>query len=264
MAINYAWERAVLSKGSYLTRISADRYNLLSSRSNKNNIDRDHSWRRLLRLSLQTADSWNERQKYVKEVLDDPDFDLNDLVTGLEKICSKALVNIDEDKVTWSSMLIAKPALFAVCNQGFIVKNSHEVVLLYESQRNHYHGEINSKYLELIFKDDEVDCWPFLDMYYQDSKGLDNNSFLVFNRFEYLEQCYKLEVWYVDSSFHFKFSNAKTSLHPVERRLREALEAAEFVFVATDEICTGSCRTAVEAKRKILSLCNEFRRVIND
>jgi hypothetical protein len=263
-AINYAWERAVLSKGFYLTRTSADRYNLLSSRANKNNIDRDHSWRRLLRLSLQTSDSWNEKQKYVKEVLDDRDFDPDNLTAGLEKICSNALAVIDEDAVTWSSMLIAKPALFALCNQGFIVKNSHEVVLLYESQRNHYHGEINSKYLELLLKDDGVDCRPFSRMEYHDSKGLESNSILVFNHFEYLAQSYKLQVWYENSFFFFRFSNAKTSLDTLDGCLRSALEGAEFVFTTSDEIFESSCKTAIEAKRKILNLCNQLKMLVSD
>ncbi|MCV5480032.1 hypothetical protein OFN48_32225, partial [Escherichia coli] len=47
--LDFAWERAVLSKGDYLTSTTADRFNLLSSRTNKNNVERDHSWHRLLR-----------------------------------------------------------------------------------------------------------------------------------------------------------------------------------------------------------------------
>ncbi|MCV5555813.1 hypothetical protein OFN13_32480, partial [Escherichia coli] len=81
--------------------------------------------------------------QYVKAVLDDPAFDMCDLKAGLEKICIKA---VSEQPFNWRTMLIVKPELFGFCNQGFIVKNAHEIILLHESQRNHYQSELYSRF----------------------------------------------------------------------------------------------------------------------
>lgn len=109
----------MLSKGDYLTSTTADRFNLLSSRTNKNNVERDHSWHRLLRQDSNIL--WNARQQHVKAVLDDPDFDMGDLRGGLERICAKAL---SEQPFNWRTILIEKPELFSLSNQGFIVLNT--------------------------------------------------------------------------------------------------------------------------------------------
>ena len=47
--LDYRWERAVLSKGFYFTKRDT-RFNMLHTRSTKDNISRDHSWKRLLRI----------------------------------------------------------------------------------------------------------------------------------------------------------------------------------------------------------------------
>lgn len=69
---DYRRKRAVLSKGDYFTSGSDSRWkNLLSTRGTRNNVDRDHSWKRLLRISVTAGDQWEQRQSYVKAVFDD-------------------------------------------------------------------------------------------------------------------------------------------------------------------------------------------------
>lgn len=197
-ALGFSWERAVLSKGDYLTSTTADRFNLLSSRTNKHNIDRDHSWRRLLRLPFQESNVWNDRQQYVKGVLDDPAFDLRDLRAGLEAICANAL---KEQPFNWRTMFIDKPELFRLCNQGFIVRNVHEVVLLHESQRNHYHSELYSKYLELELKGSGLSYAPFKKSEYKSVRSSDEIASFIFSGFSVNELEVELEILYSGNQY---------------------------------------------------------------
>ena len=223
--LGFAWERAVLSKGDYLTSTTADRFNLLSSRTNKNNVDRDHSWRRLLR---QESNVWNTRQQHVKAVLDDPAFDLCDLRAGLETICAKAL---SELPFNWRAILIAKPELFGVCNQGFIVRNAHKVVLLHESQRNHNQSELYSKYLELELKDRKLNTAPFREKFYHYVRSGEDISFLGLSGFSLNEQQFEVEVFYRYNQYNILFyRNDETTPFPDE--LQSAMESCEFIVLA--------------------------------
>ncbi|MFV8385260.1 GmrSD restriction endonuclease domain-containing protein [Vibrio parahaemolyticus] len=226
-SLNYAWERAVLSKGDYLTSTSADRFNLLSSRVNKNNIDRDHSWKRLMRISLQ-KDKWNLAQKYVKEVMDDPAFDLDNLKAGLENICTNALT---EKPFDWRSMLIAKPVLYSLCHQGFIVRNAHEVVLLHESQRNHTHSELYSKYLELELKDSGLNTEPFKYKNYYSVRSRDDTAYLNLSGFAYKNQEFELDIWYEEHQYTLLFYRNDESIQFPDE-LKDKLTLCGFTLIA--------------------------------
>ncbi|AFR03612.1 hypothetical protein PEC301653_32930 [Pectobacterium carotovorum subsp. carotovorum] len=227
-ALDFAWERAVLSKGDYLTSTTADRFNLLSSRTNKNNIDRDHSWRRLLRLSLQEFSFWDDPQQHVKAVLDDPAFDLHDLKAGLETICTNALNELPFD---WRVMLIAKPELFRLCNQGFIVKNTREFVLLHESQRNHYHSELYSKYLELELKDTGLIFAPFKKSEYKSVRSSEEIASFTFSGFSLKDQSFELEVTYTDNQYRLLCYRDDDSV-PFPDELQNVLGACGFIILA--------------------------------
>ncbi|HDP8250507.1 TPA: DUF262 domain-containing protein [Escherichia coli] len=225
-ALGFAWERAVLSKGDYLTPTTADRFNLLSSRTNKNNVDRDHSWRRLLRQESNT--SWKTRQQYVKAVLDDPAFDMCDLKAGLEKICIKA---VSEQPFNWRTMLIVKPELFSFCNQGFIVKNAHEIVLLHESQRNHYQSELYSRFLALELKDKELNIAPFKQSNYNSVRSGEDISLINLSGFSLDEQQFQVEIFYSDDQYNILFyRNDETALFSDE--LRSNMESCGFIVLA--------------------------------
>jgi hypothetical protein len=208
-SIDYSWERAVLTKGDYFTTSTADRFNLLSTRLAKNNIERDHSWKRLLRLPYSEGDLWDRRQSFVRSVFDDPKFDETDIQGSLEKICTAALeASPIED---WRSLLISMPDLFRICNQGFIVKNNKEIVLLHESQRNHYHTELYSKFLELKIAADNLDCSPFQSIYYHADRGAEALTYILFSGFRLEGQDYQMKVWYQGHQYQFLFSTTGDS-----------------------------------------------------
>lgn len=203
-SIDYAWERAVLTKGEYLTESTAGRFNLLSTRLAKNNIERDHSWKRLLRLPYGKDGSWDRRQSYVRSVFDDPSFDPENVKGSLEKICASAWgASLARD---WRSLLISMPGLFRCCHQGFIVKNYNEVVLLHELQRNHNHSELYSKFLELKIAADSVNFSPFQSANYHADRGAEALTYIWFSGFRLEGHDYQMKVWYQDDQYQFLFS----------------------------------------------------------
>ena len=202
--ISFAWERAVLAKGEYMTSTTANRYNLLSTRQTKNNIDRDHSWKRLLR-TIGVDSYWDEKQQLVKAVLDDSYFNANDVAGSLAVICANAMESVASKD--WRKLLIEMPELYSVCNQGFIVKNSDEIVLLHESQRNHLHSELYTKYLELKLRGISIDYRPFNYIGYKPSRALDDYSCLNLKGFNYSNYFYELDIIYESDTYWFRFSS---------------------------------------------------------
>ncbi len=131
--IKYVWERAVLTKGDYLIDSSSWRKNLLTTEKNA----RDFSWKRFLRFT----DEHKQKRQFIKQVFDDDLFDKNNLQNSLEKIC-KSQTN------TWRDCLIACPELIRYCEQGFIrFVNEKDVILLGQSQMNHWHSEMYTLFL---------------------------------------------------------------------------------------------------------------------
>lgn len=214
-AMDYLWERAVLSKGVYFTEKSSDRFNLLSTRQVKNNIDRDHSWRRLLRIGSREME---EKQRFVKAVFDDVAFDCMNVKQSLANICIEAQTSpIIEG---WRNSLIQHPDLWRYCTQGFIVKNSEEIVLLSESQRNHYHSEFYTKALEHELKRLGIDrLSPLSSLRYIEVRSTDVTSQLSLSGSVVGNIKCKLSVMRFGSDFYFVFQ-------------------AETGFTLTDAICT--------------------------
>lgn len=151
---NYCFERAVLTKGDYLLNAGFSGYyiykrkNALSSTMRANNIFRDNSWRRFLRLT--DNDKEKQKQSYVQAVFDDERFNLT--AASLEKICEEfcqnevMIQNENSPNRMWRNTLIQHPQCFALLNQGFInfKQDKSSILLLKESQLNHLHAELYS------------------------------------------------------------------------------------------------------------------------
>ena len=188
----YIFERAVLTKGDYLTTASQNRKNLLSTNLVKNNIKRDHSWKRLLRLS-NDAD-WTFRRFLVKKVFDDRLFNEDNLEVSLNSICSY-WTN------TWRDYFIACPGLFSYCKQGFIKFENESNILLYgESQINHMHAELYTYYLWKVFLEHQESSFePFNHIQYNEVKSIDDKACIVMNDFLYKRINYEALIYYCDS-----------------------------------------------------------------
>jgi hypothetical protein len=205
-SINYLWERAVLSKGIYFTEKSGDRFNLLSSRDTRNNIPRDHSWRRLLRIGSSAIE---QKQAYVKAVIDDPLFDPENIVNSLELICKDALNSCEIED--WCQMLIKHKELIAYCNQGFISINGHEIILLSQSQRNHPHSEFRTMVVESELRQNKDLLNPFTSIRLESVKSRDEKAFISVGGWFFDDYLYSIEIRKYATTFNIRFKGGNPS-----------------------------------------------------
>ncbi len=188
---NFVFERAVLTKGDYLTKSSQDRRNLLSTNLVKNNIKRDHSWKRVLRINDAVH---KNRLLLVKEVFDDERLDANDIQESLTAIC------IDRTN-TWRDYFIECPELISYCNQGFIRFENDGTILLYgESQSNHLHAEMYTYYLWIKHIQDKYTSLNY-NRVYQSSKSIDYLPNVYLCRFLYGSKSYEIRIFYIQGFF---------------------------------------------------------------
>ncbi|MCP5018123.1 MAG: DUF262 domain-containing protein [Ketobacter sp.] len=262
-AVDYLWERAVLSKGVYFTEKSVSRYNLLNKRLTKNNIDRDHSWRRLLRIGSPDIE---RKQSYVKAVLDDPEFDLHDVDHSLQKICDKAV--LDEGIEYWRRAFITYPDLFRCCNQGFIEMNSEEFILLNESQRNHYHSELYTKVIQLELDKDKKLIKPFGWINYEQVRSRDDFAYVDISGWNFEGLNYSIELRKYPKKFNVRFIvRAKSDLPAqiisiLQKHLFQADQAVESGLSIW--LCQDELQTLENVIGKLFELCSDFRDIGNE
>lgn len=198
-SIDYLWERAVLSKGDYLTEWTGNRYSLLSTRLTKNNIKRDHSWKRLLRIHAGgSGTNMEPRQELVKEVIDDSLFAPDDIKGSLAAICAKAVESPTLD--TWINLLIKHADMFRLSEQGFISIANEEIILLCQSQRNHYHYDLYTKALELELTSNDIA--PFLSAQSIPVKSSDDWACCDIFGVAYKGVPLRLSIGFYDDVFH--------------------------------------------------------------
>jgi hypothetical protein len=258
--IDYLWERAVLSKGIYFTDKAGGRYNLLSTRETRNNISRDHSWRRLLRIGSSAIE---QKHAYVKAVIDDPSFDSENIASSLEQICNDALNNSDIEE--WRKALIKHKELISYCKQGFISLANEEMILLSESQRNHYHSELYTKALELEFIGNQVQIEPFTMLYYTQVKSRDELACLIIDGWHLADNHFHITVRRYLDLFYIAFHNINSTPNP--EYLSKILDRHEFEpeNIAEDSSTSNGSRVykklnhVNEVMNKIYSLCSDLR-----
>ena len=199
-SIGFLWERAVLSKGVYFTDKRGDKYNMLSSRDTRNNIPRDHSWRRLLRIGTPAIE---QKQEFVKALLNDPLFDKSNLKESLTAICEQALSN--EGIAPWKKALIKHKELMAYCQQGFIEKSNAEFILLGQSQRNHNHIELYSKVIELELTKEKELLSPFDILGYNEVKSREEYAYTYVAGWILDGSRYSIEIRRYPTKYNLKF-----------------------------------------------------------
>lgn len=199
--LNFKLERALLTKGDYLIPPLNNRVNFCSA-SNARNYQRDYSWKRLLRYSNQEDTLWSSKRNFVKDLLDDPEYDLNDIEESLIKICK----NIPDD---WRSYFIVNTDLIEYCQQGFIYKNDGYIELLKESQLNHYHIDMHIYNLYTTYFWAEEDKYlPFKDISYTDQKTGDDFSYLLLDNFVF-KATYCIKILRVNECFQINFTKSR-------------------------------------------------------
>lgn len=254
--IDYAWERAVLSKGIYCTEASQSRQNLLHSQDRRNNIPRDHSWRRRMRIGNEADEA---KQMYVKAVLDDSLFEEKQLKNSLQNICNQALNNTGLEE--WRSALIKYPALFDYCQQGFIVLDADKTVLLSQSQRNHYHCDLFTKVLELELKAEDQRLQPFTLAICESVKSRDDNSEVRITGCVVNDLNYQIVIKKITANFSICFKSVGSNVYPDSLVKLLDLEGMTKVEVSySGSIFYHSERPDIEqTKNQIFDLCSRLR-----
>lgn len=204
---DYLWERAVLTKGDYLLAASADRYNFLST----SRFPRDYSWKRLLRLPPEDANSddveyWKERRVCVKNVFDDLLFNPGSVQQSFLKIIK---TNVGD----WRDLFICNSSLIRYCDQGFIrFLSDVDIILFKHSQLNHRHRELYSYNMFLNLPDTFSYISPtarksniFNHIEHVEVRSSEEYSYIVFDGFCLNRIHYSMEVYYDETSDLFKY-----------------------------------------------------------
>ncbi len=219
-AIDFLWERAVLTKGIYFTNRTQSRFNLLSSDNPRNNIERDYSWKRLLRIDHDKDISKRLRepkQDFVKQLIDDSHFEFNTIQafkSSLQNICDIALES--EELEDWRRYLIQYPELYTYCEQGFIQIDNQMVFLLWQSQRNHYHSELYTVVLNIQLQDELEKLVPFSNLKYQYVKSTQEQASFKIKGWHYASSDYYFEISKAPKNFVIKFKNGSLRDYPKE------------------------------------------------
>lgn len=245
------FERAVLTKGDYLTDASQYRRNLLSTNLVKNNIKRDHSWKRLLRIS--DVENWIKRRDMVKQVFDDERFDKDNVVGSLKAIC--------KDKTdTWRDYFIKNPALMSYCKQGFIRFEGDNNILLYsESQSNHMHAEMYTYQLwKESIEPNKEQFLPFTYIRYYEVRSIDDEACISFSGFCHNKVHYQIEIYFCDSDdimhpYEIKFIKSKGENKPEKygKDIYSILEQCNFVWYQEFNGFFYSCKTNSRVIKKL-------------
>ena len=222
--------------------------------------DRDHSWKRLLRFGTNTIE---HKQSYVKAVMDDPEFNSNELKNSLTTICRKALESSDIEP--WRKVFIQHKELMVYCNQGFIEKSQYEFILLNESQRNHYHCEFYTKALELELHADKSLIEPFSRLRYVPVKSREDSAHVLLSGFKYDEQQYQIEVHKSRSCFDIRVKGGDIENAP--EKLTDLLEKDGFELGGFSMPSIGyhkyfgeqSQQSIEDVKKKVQHLCANLK-----
>ncbi len=245
---DYVFERAVLTKGDYLTEASQNRRNLLSTSTVRNNVKRDHSWKRLLRISDeewlkpndgQYNNEWTKRRLYVKQVFDDilGDQSNTTIVEKLDKIIKNSNVT------DWRRYFIECPGLIEYCEQGFVRfengNNKNNILLYRQSRSSHYHAEMRTYYLWKIWKkyiESNKDSYrPFKseDIKYKEVMGIDNKPHILFKGFNNCE----IKIFYDKEGYKIEFH-----LPEDENNQTENIVKIKGILKESGFECNGNCK----------------------
>lgn len=132
---NFIFERGILTYGNYLLKKGEYQYNFCSSKKVAN-YERDYSWKKLLSLDFSRLNNeyWYRRRKIIFDVLDDNQFDFNNIRESLTNKISQY-----NDISSWKYDFIKDHRYIDACKQGFIYSTNKfkDIQLLNASQMNH-------------------------------------------------------------------------------------------------------------------------------
>ena len=240
---HYCFERAVLAHGMYMLTATRNRINMLSTETVVQNVKRDYSWKRLLRLG---TDHWDKKMM-VKSTMDDIEDD-DHIIQSLEALC------VPVNPRYWCNVLITSPQMFECCEYGFIYKDEDTIMLFGHHQMNHWHSELFTYHLWKDKMEDEQLNFPGFQKEYAWQKCTEVVPYILLSNFTYNRYRYNLwidallnETGDFDSfEISFGFNNQNKFDYPQE--IEDLMD--EFGFDNEYEDCnfvSHRCKTEGEA-----------------
>lgn len=195
--------RAMLNMDDYMPWSTSNRKNIYNRPGH-----RDYSWKTLFRVSHDTNIT---ALKCLKQILDDKNYDCNDIPNSLETIGSQKL---GSDEPLWRRLLTSPKAHLILSNshQGFIAfigdqdnYNDRNILIYGKSQRNGNHAELYTLYLYYVLKDlgietsynDVSDSYSDYSLTFQNSQG------------DEIQICYWDGEWYNNQNTFYNIHSLK-------------------------------------------------------
>ena len=255
---DFLLERAILTKGDYLISTSYSRYNFLSTKKNP----RDYSWKRLLRLLPLTANEpektdWKNRRFYVKDVLDDSKFNVNNIKNSLAEICK----NVPLD---WRKQFVENANLIRYCSQGFIsFYSSNDIKLLMHKQLNHRHREMFTYNLyHKYFQNHEADFSPFAKIFQHEIKSTDDYSGIILKDWCYNKVYYQIEIYKMTNEnkydIYFQKSKGDRNLENYAPNIRTILDDNKIKWDEENKYYMNTKLSEVSLISTLKKICSEF------
>lgn len=226
--------------------------------STKANL-RDYSWKRLFRLPADFSkntevEDWRTKIYLVKQVFDDPRFEINRLEDSLKDIVDSFA------ETDWRTDFIRIPKLLDYLEQGFIQWISENEIYLYKnSQRNHLHRELQSYILYLSYREQNIDYGPFKDYDHKEARGTDDYSGIVFHDYPYKASTYNLRIRYFPHEGFYRFYFAKVNNQPIKAaKVIDALSQIKF------EPAEDNCYVRKVKKESVNNLLKKVKNALSE
>jgi hypothetical protein len=212
---NYLFQRALLTKGDYL----------ISEGSNKSfliNNDRDISWKRML-----LGDKREEEYKafFVKDLMDDVNFNDNNVLTSLKQIIEEFQLQNND----WRSFFIQMPNLIDCLGPKKYIRfhyNSHIYLLKRERMSGiHYEYHTFSMYCKFF---DGNSFTPFLETSYQAVNGDESEPYIALTNWLFKDSIIQLIIMFNGSQQKYQVRIYNNDYTPLDSSLIQILTNYNF------------------------------------
>jgi len=188
---DYIFQRALLTQGDYLIDSGRNRGLCLPNRGTLRN--REENWRKVLRVA--------SRNKFLKQLIDDSNFDLENVLYSLNSIIDKY------NAIDWKYYLIKNKEAISYCSQKLLRwdNNGYDIMLLNSSMMSGYHVEMYSYCFYLNYLKGKVSKYkPFEKIDYFYVKGRDERPCAYIDSWEYGYSEYAIDIIYSQNKHKFK------------------------------------------------------------
>ena len=215
------FERAVLTKGDYF--MGSGRRNMLNSSANVNNIKRDNSWKRLLRI-----DNNYDKRQFVKALFDDSRFDVENYSVSLNSICKDRTGFAERD------FLIECPKMMGYAKQGFIGYEGGSYTIFSKYKANSYHVEFFTYHFWLKWlKSNSSWKWRrFENVHYEDPSDTDIQPGIYFERISIGGKYYSIYIYFEDDKLEINvcLREGKASESEFAQSVKDVLSQQKYIW----------------------------------